>query len=548
MSKKPEINVNFLTVLTPTGIKELIFGGQLNGPIRNVIEPVGADEQCNRAGKSFTPGQLCWLCGCPIKVDDSKACEHIFPALRAIMFNGIITTVKISGRFDEAGVNTELLARVTTSNYDWAHENCNGSGAKGGMVLFKYDEESQLFVVDRKKCNELQTKIVSLKNPKREDCYKKFTKKDPRHSTIYDNMVRVIQERLAPLNQEFGFFKSNVDNQADTIFYYTKYTEELIKLYASHEALQLLLTEADKERIQEEKQKQEIEANRLLKQLLEQQSKFDEAYRLYQHSQQEYISRVSIMGTLDASYLSEVVPVVFSQQKNYFRRPPNSRTHIERAKKQQIIQDIIDNFVKLQRSSFDPSVYSIGFMSEVLNVFCFVSMNHYMTGDPIKWVHADGEPWKKHLINALINFKVKCELHGKNYTDELDKIFTVYGDEWYTTDINYEVMAHNQPMAFATVTSDDRVGFDEDVAKQLQELSDYIETNNGSSDQEIQARVDAAKQEYSDIMGQYDDGDMEMGGGSRYIYKKSKGTKAKKKSCKKKRKTRRKRKSTIYPF
>jgi hypothetical protein len=543
MSKKPEINVNFLTVLTPTGIKELIFGGQLNGAIRNVIEPVSADEQCNRAGKSFTPGQLCWLCGCPIKVDDSKACEHIFPALRAIMFNGIITTGKISRRFDEVAVNSSLLRRVTDSNYDWAHENCNGSGAKGGMVLFEFDEISQEFVVDRNKCNELQTKIVSLKNPKREDCYTKLNKKDPRYSTIFKNMERVIQERLAPVNEEFGFFKSNVENRPDAILYYAKYTEELIKLYASHEALQLLLTEADKERIQEEKQKQEIEAERLLNQLLEQQTKSKEAYQLYLRSQQEYISRVSIMGTLDVSYLSKVVPVIFSQQKNYFRRPLNSRTHIERAKEQQIIQNIIDNFVKLQRSSFDPSVYSIGFMSEVLNVFCFVSMNHYMTGDPIKWVHADGEPWKKHLINALINFKVKCELHGKNYTDELYKISTVYGDKWYTTDINDAVMAHDAATDFATVTSDDRVGFDEDVAKQLQELSDYIETNNGSSDPE--ARVDAAKQEYSDIMRQYDDGDMEMGGGSRYIYKE---TMAKKKSCKKKRKTRRKRKSTTSLF
>jgi hypothetical protein len=524
-----------LTILTPTEIKEIIFGGQLNGPIRDVIEPVSADEQCNRAGKPFTPGQLCWLCGCQINKDDRKACEHIFPALRAIMFNGIITTGKISSRFDEVNVNRELLERVTYSNYDWAHENCNGSGAKGGMVLFKYDEGSQKFVVDLQKCNELQTKILILKNPKREDCYKKIRKKDPRRSTIYENMVHVIEERLAPLNEEFGFFQTYLENRPDTILYYAKYTEELIKLYASQEALTLLLTEAEKKLIEKEKQKQEKEAERLVKQLLEQQTKYEEAYQLYLRSQEYYINS-SKKGFLDKEFVDGYVQTVFSQQKSYFKRPQGSRTSLNQHQQQQIIKEISDFFIKLQEERFEQP-YQIGFMIEFLNLFCYVGINYYMTV-AVRWVHSNLEQWKKMLINDLINFKVKCELHGKTYMDELSKIFSIYGDRWYDGDIDQAVMAHHTATDFAAVRSDSAV-----LPRHLQELTEYIETNKDSFDPEIQSRVAEARKHLYTIIEKYDNGDMDTGGGSRYIYKE---TRAKKKSCKKKRKTRRKRKSTIY--
>ena len=228
---------DFLTAYTPTQVKELMFGNALLGPIRNVLEPVSADEQCKRALVAFIPATTkCWLCGCIIGVEP-KACEHIIPALRAIMFSGMITTKKIQDGIDEAADEAQYLVNsVARENYLWAHDNCNGSGAKGGMVLFRFDESSKKFVVDNGKCGELRAKIGNLG---RSDCYKPS-------SDIYNNLVAVIGERLVPINNEFDEFTNliPVDKQDAALKYFAEYTMEIIKLYASAEALELLLTDA----------------------------------------------------------------------------------------------------------------------------------------------------------------------------------------------------------------------------------------------------------------------------------------------------------------
>jgi DNA-binding transcriptional MerR regulator len=230
-----------LTTYTPTQAKELMFGNTLVGPIRNYLEPVSADEQCHRAGVEFNPATTtCWLCGCIIG-DEPKACEHIIPALRAIMFSGMITTKKImSGILEAAGDSDELLQRVTNNNYLWAHDNCNGSGAKGGMVLFKFDDKSGMFVVDKAKCNELQTKIRML----RPDCYNK----EDSTQNIYDNLVFQITRRLEDINHEYEEFVRLIppENRQYGIRYYSEYTMEIIKIYASAEAIDLLLTDAQR--------------------------------------------------------------------------------------------------------------------------------------------------------------------------------------------------------------------------------------------------------------------------------------------------------------
>ena len=258
----------FLTVYTPTQVKELIFGNALHGPIREVIEPVSADEQCHRAGVDFISGKTtCWLCGCRIEEGDDKACEHIIPALRAIMFSGMITTRKINERIDAAGTEREFLNKVTNNNYLWAHDNCNGSGAKGGMVLFKYNDG--MFVVDNEKCGELESKITSLKKPTRYSCYK-----TPPIDSIYKNLVRVIEERLEPINYEFNQFISYIPetNRPNALRYYAQYTMEIIKLYASAESLELLLTPeqraqraalAEEQRVQQETARSAEEAEEL---------------------------------------------------------------------------------------------------------------------------------------------------------------------------------------------------------------------------------------------------------------------------------------------
>jgi hypothetical protein len=187
----------FLITYTPTQAKELMFGNTLTGPIRDVLENVSANNQCVQARIDFVPDVTrCWLCGCVIRTGEAKACEHIIPALRAIMFSGMITTRKImKGIVEAADEAEELLERVTNNNYLWAHDNCNGSGAKGGMVLFKInddpyaDPDADKFIVDTTKCNDLQTKIRALG---RDDCHN--TEHEP-PSSIYENLVTTIESR-----------------------------------------------------------------------------------------------------------------------------------------------------------------------------------------------------------------------------------------------------------------------------------------------------------------------------------------------------------------
>ena len=512
---------NFLTVLTPTGVKEKIFGDKLSGPIRNVIEPIGADTQCKKAGKPFEINQRCWLCGCPITTTDKKACEHIFPALRAIMFNGIITTNNISKRFDENGVNEDLLTRVTNMNYDWAHDNCNGSGAKGGMVLFMFDEGEQKFVVDKRKCNELQTKIKNLTNPKRDDCYKS-KKYYNVSSTIYQNLEKVIQERLEPVNNEFNFFKNNVENQSDAIFYFAKYTEELIKLYACEEALSLLLTEeeirAKEIQTEQEKRAREIEAEKLVKELLEQQIKFDESFEKYKKSQQHFMD-LSQKGFLNHTYITEFVELAVKYQlKNNF-----SGTFFHKRVPDTFIADTTQSFIAFQQNYLQ-SNYPIGFIIEILDLFCYSSI--HKTSIENGWRKGD---WEKNLITILKIIKRKCFLYKINYDTLITHITDIYTSGWYTDDIAIKLHEYD---------------VDTELKEEFGKLKDdgvIIPINNKEVEAlEIDGEI-VDKQEYMEISND------PPKGGSRYIYK-SNETKANKKSSKKKRKTQRKRKSTIYSF
>jgi len=226
---------NIFAISTPTQIKELLFDG-LIGPIRNYIESVSADEQCKKAQIEFNPKTtVCWLCGCVIG-NQPKACEHKFPALRAIMLNGIITTKAIRNRFTEEEITTQLLKLETERNYDWAHENCNGSGGKGGLVLFKYDKDAKAFTVDEDKCNLLVGKIRAL----REDCYKgKYQR------SIYENLINVITKLLESVNREYGEFKRACGND-NAIKYYAEYTLEIIQKHVSQDAIKYLRDEKSK--------------------------------------------------------------------------------------------------------------------------------------------------------------------------------------------------------------------------------------------------------------------------------------------------------------
>jgi hypothetical protein len=236
-----------LTAWTPTQVKEYIWGDKLEGAIRTVIEPIGADSQCNRAGLKFNAKTTtCWLCGCIIG-NENKACEHILPALRAVMLTGMITTQEITNRQDFKDANTQLLQSITTENYLWAHDNCNGSSGKSGLVLLKLNS-SGLFDVDLKNCDELYKKILLLRHNK--DCYQRGA--DRRYTNIFDRLQKEMKEKCAQINSEVEvFYRMNTDiNKA--INTYIEYTLNIIKLYANSSALELLLSPEEMQKINTE--------------------------------------------------------------------------------------------------------------------------------------------------------------------------------------------------------------------------------------------------------------------------------------------------------
>ena len=266
-------DINLLTVMTPGEIKKYIWGDDNNiqQNMRQIIEPVGAAEQCKKAGVGFDPrSTTCWICGCVIG-NEARACEHILPALRAVMFTGMITNNDIGQR--EAFLPTnEYLQQITRDNYLWAHDNCNGSSGKSGMVLIKFNEHSELFEVDKDKCNALMAKILNVRNG--EDCYKRASNQDKPYQDIFDRLAKEMEQKCETINGELEVFKERNPGKPN-IQYYMKYVLEVIKLYANAEALQELLTEEEQRILTEERQK---EKERLIEENIRLQMEMEKRY------------------------------------------------------------------------------------------------------------------------------------------------------------------------------------------------------------------------------------------------------------------------------
>jgi hypothetical protein len=309
-------DINILTEWSPTRIKEYIFGNNLEGPIRDYLEHVGANEQCVRAKVIFNPNTtICWLCGCKIG-KESKACEHIIPALRAIMFSGIITTGEISKRIEETDAKINYLMENIKNNYLWAHANCNST--KGGKVFIKFNKEKNIFEADEIKCANLVSQIVILNG--RRDCYQSETRGE---KGIYHILITEMENQCISINQEFKEIgkllginnddKITEDKKKVWINTFINYTIDIIKLYSSQEALEKLLTPEEKEIIEkkrkredEEKQK---EAERAKEQLKESIKKVENSIREY------YLSTVQFINKQDNYFyipIFEIIRLKFS--------------------------------------------------------------------------------------------------------------------------------------------------------------------------------------------------------------------------------------------
>jgi len=236
--------IELLTNMTPTDIKSF-FNITAEGPLRNLFEKVGAGDQCRKAGVELKRGITpCWICGNIIKEGEPADCEHIIPALRATMFSGLITTRTVTDKLKQYLANTDTYFKATYNNYLWAHQDCNASGGKSGMVLITYDEDKKKFVPDLDKCSELQKKIDGIVTTKgRTKGYKDVSITYEGHYTnpIYKSIPtgrngvdalqnlykHELEKQCEAINQELEWFIKNELTFGD----YAKYCLEKVKLY-----------------------------------------------------------------------------------------------------------------------------------------------------------------------------------------------------------------------------------------------------------------------------------------------------------------------------
>lgn len=418
IGKNPSVihPVNFFSEWKPDEVKRYIFGDNLPEPIRNYIERVNANAQCERAGIVFNDKNTkCWICGCVIG-NEPKACEHILPVLRAVMFKGIITTNEIMKKPEFEKANKELLQRVTKENYLWAHSNCNGS--KSGSVLLTFDKHTNTFIPNIENCRNLEIKIRSLR--KGVDCYK---------NTFYQNIYKRLHGEMVnqciSINEELQAFK--VSDNVNYVNNYIQYTIDVIKLYANSTALQSL--EKDKQKLKkekkyyDEKRKQELDEKRQIKakkleeiaKKLEQRAKrleeetkklkkeqneliqkIEREYRSYLQSNLIYLGQKSNYENMSFLHLNTIIRLNCSsmlsrrvETLNYY--PPKEITQIS-DEITTIIFEILNDFFNTYRSLTINLVYAI------IDLFCY-SLIIIKT----KIINVNIEKRKCELLYILIN-------------------------------------------------------------------------------------------------------------------------------------------------
>jgi len=310
-----------LSAMSPTQVKEYIWGDKLQGALRSFLEPLGADTQCNNAEVKFISGKTpCWICGCTIETKEKKACEHILPIVRAVMLSGIETSKTYKNRAEfQQNDNITRLQQVTKNNYLWAHDNCNGSSGKSGLVLLTFDKGQNKFVADEDKCIKLTQRITGSKRDgflERDDCYTRTG------SSVINNMMKEIENQCIDINNEFEEFSRLVSEQiqdttVDIVSLYIEYTIEIIKLYANSYALELLLTPEEQEELRKKNEEEERIREAEIKQLMEEQEK------LREESEKKYVAYIQgVIKTKIVEYnptrFTNYIPFVIRERCSLF--------------------------------------------------------------------------------------------------------------------------------------------------------------------------------------------------------------------------------------
>lgn len=363
-----------LTAMSPTQVKEYIWGDKLQGALRSFLEPLGADAQCTNAGVPFKPGKTpCWICGCNIETKEKKACEHILPIVRAVMLSGIETSKTYRNREEyQNNENITRLQQVTKNNYLWAHDDCNGSSGKSGLVLLTFDKRQNKFIADEDKCAKLTQRITGTKQDGflgRVDCY---TRTD---SSVFINMTKEIEEQCVDINHEFKEFSTLVRKKnpsSDVVSLYAEYTIEIIKLYANSCALELLLTEEEKaKKQQEDAEKQRIREEEI-KQFMEEQAK------LREESEKKYVAYIQgVIKTkivvYDPNQFTNYLHFVIRERCSIFLYNENSNDILNIITKISIqiteeLTKLLDDFNSEHKS------ISIGLIMSIIDFFSFCKM------------------------------------------------------------------------------------------------------------------------------------------------------------------------------
>jgi hypothetical protein len=303
-------SVNILLKYAPKMIKTII-GINADGPIREFIEPVGADVQCKNARIAFEAGTtVCWLCGCVIENGEAKACEHIIPALRAVMLKGLITNKVITGKVAEVATDYGNYQKMTANNYLWAHDNCNGSAGKGGMVLIDYDVNTKQFIPDYAQCVLLDSKIRML--PNRNCYYSKgsgidYTGNGNKVTSPYEAFIAEMNYQCLSINGEFKFFEGNIE-------IFAKYALNRAKLFFTEAGLAAVLTP---EELRQQNALTEADKQNILK------KEYDTANELYvllqndiELSRQYLESEKELFGRIASQ--SDQTPPKFAEKLGYY--------------------------------------------------------------------------------------------------------------------------------------------------------------------------------------------------------------------------------------
>ena len=244
-----DIAESILFKLSPKEFKP-IHGFSLDddgkGAIRDFIEPVIADQQCKNAGINFIKGKtVCWLCGCVITESGiKKACEHIIPALRAVMLKGLITTKTITNTVYDAVSDVDAYKQIVKDNYLWAHANCNGSAGKTNMVLIKYDKNSRLFIPDDELCAVLNGKIDNVRGNKNICYYSGIDYTGNRNivRSPYEAYMVEMAYQCKSINEEFSAFNNDLPS-------FCEYALNRTRLFMKKEGLLAMMSVEEKQEI-----------------------------------------------------------------------------------------------------------------------------------------------------------------------------------------------------------------------------------------------------------------------------------------------------------